>query len=223
MDLVEAIQKRRSVRAYKPDRVKKEILQEILQIAVRAPSGMNTQPWRINVLSGEIIEKIRKGNLEMLMSGKEPMPDIPLNPYKGEYKQRQVDLAKELFMILGIAREDKPKRDEWTKQGFIFFNAPAAIILSAEESVLDTPNALSDLGGLAQSICLVALGYGLGTCIESQGIMYPEVLRKYLGIPETQRMYLSIAIGYPKGDAPVNTLRTKREPLEKNTAWFGFD
>jgi len=222
MDIVEAIQKRRSIRAYKADPVKKEIIQEILQIAVRAPSSLNSQPWWINVLSGEIMEKVRQGNLEMLMSGEMPYTDISLKPLEGEYKQRQVDVAKELFQILGIAREDKQKRNEWAKQGLIFFNAPAAIILSAEKS-LDPSMAFFDMGGLAQTICLTAVNYGLGTCIMSQGIMYPQIIRKYLGIPETQVIRICITIGYPDENAPVNTLRTKREPLEKNTIWFGFD
>jgi len=222
MDIIEAIQKRRSVRAYKPKPVKKEIIQEILQIAVRAPSGMNTQPWRINIVNGEVLEKIRLGNVEMLASGKVPQTDLPMKTFEGEYKMRQVDLAKELFQILGIARDDKQKRDEWTKQGFIFFNAPAAIIISAEKS-LDSAISFSDLGGLAQTICLVALSYGIGTCIMGQGVMYPQVIRKYLNIPETENIHICITMGYPESDAPVNTLRTKREPLEKNTRWFGFD
>jgi nitroreductase len=222
MDLIEAIQKRKSIRGYKPDPVKKEIVLEILEIATRAPSSMNTQPWKIAVLSGEVLENIKKGNVETLLSGRIPGKDVPFKPYEGDYRQRQVELAKELFAVLGIAREDKQKRDAWMQQGFRFFGAPAAIILSVEEAT-DQPTAFSDVGGLAQTICLTALHYGLGTCIMGQGIMYPEVVRKYAAIPETHRMYLCITIGYPDRDAEPNKLHTKREPLENNTTWYGFD
>lgn len=222
MDIIEAIKKRKSIRGYKPDPVKKEILREVLEIATRAPSSMNTQPWHIAVLTGEVLENIKKGNVGMLLSGKMPEKDVPFKPYEGAYRQRQVDLAKEIFGVLGIAREDKEKRDAWMKQGFRFFDAPAAIILSVDEST-DPPTSYSDLGGLAQTICLTALHYGLGTCITGQGIMYPEVVRKYADIPKAHRMYLCITIGYPDEESPANKLCTKREPLETNAVWYGSD
>jgi nitroreductase len=221
MDLVEAIQSRRSIRAYKPDPVKKETIEEILAIAVRAPSSMNTQPWKISVLAGDVLNCIREENVSMLMSGKMPGKDVPFKPYEGEYKQRQVELAKDLFAVLNIARDDKEKRDAWMQQGFRFFDAPAAIILSLEEST-DQPSGFSDLGGLAQTICLTALHFGLGTCIMGQGIMYPEAVRKYASIPKNHRMWVCITLGYPAANAPANSMRSRRDPVEHITSWYGF-
>jgi len=79
-----------------------------------------------------------------------------------------------------------------------------------------------DIGAIVQTICLAALNYGLGTCIEDQGIMFPEVLREFTSIPESNEILISIAIGYPDWDFPANKLETEREPLEKFVTWCGF-
>ena len=97
-----------------------------------------------------------------------------------------------------------------------------AFILSLEKSN-DKILSHLDIGVMAQTICLVAMNYGLGTCIEDQGTFYPEVLRKYAGVPETSEVIISIAIGYHDGDFPANRLESTREPLEKLVTWCGFD
>ena len=79
-----------------------------------------------------------------------------------------------------------------------------------------------DIGAVMQTICLTALNYGIGTCIEDQGIMYPEVLRKFVGILESKRIIISIAIGYPNWDFPANKVESSREPVENITTWHGF-
>ena len=223
MEVKEAIKKRKSIRGYKTDPVPKNILEEILTTATRAPSAMNTQPWEIIVLSGGPLEKLRKSNIEGLSSGNMPMPDIaPAGSIEGVYKERQRELGLSLFQLLEITREDKQKKQEWTMKGFRAFDAPAMIILSADEN-LDTRFASSDIGGLIQTICLVALEYGLGTCINGQGILFPDAVRTIAGIPESQKIYICIAIGYADWDHPANKLVSDRESVETVTRWVGFD
>ena len=221
MDIVEAVRSRKSIREYKPDPVLKEILREILDISIRSPSTMNTQPWEITVVTGEILENIRKGNIEMLNSGAKPNPETPHKPSEGKYRQRQVDLAIQIFNLMGIAREDKEKRAEWIQRGFRLFNAPAAFILSRDKSLDESALSLLDIGAITQTICLVALNYGLGTCIGDQGIMFPEVVRKFTGIPESKRIIICIAIGYPDWDFPANKVKTNREPIDSIVTWCG--
>lgn len=221
MDIVEAVRSRKSIREYKPDPVPKEILREILDISIRSPSTLNTQPWEITVVTGEILENIRKGNIEMLNSGAKPNPETPHKPFEGKYRQRQVDLAIQIFNLMGIAREDKEKRAEWIQRGFRLFNAPAAFILSRDKSLDESALSLLDIGAITQTICLVALNYGLGTCIEDQGIMFPEVVRRFTGIPESKRIMICIAIGYPDWDFPANKLKTNREPVDSIVTWCG--
>jgi len=223
MELKDAVRKRRSVRAYKADPVPKEILAEIIKTALRAPSAMNVQPWEITVVAGKALDEIRKGNLEMLSAGKAPGSDFGHSkPYEGIYKERQRTLGLGLYNLLGIQRDDKQKRMEWTMKGFRSFDAPVSLILSADES-LETRFAASDIGGLIQTICLLALDRGLGTCINGQGIMFPEVVRKVIGMPESKKMYISVAIGYPDWGHPANKLETEREAMENVVTWVGFD
>ena len=92
MDIIDAIRSRKGIRGYKPDPVPEEVLREILDIARRAPSQMNSQPWEITVVTGEVLDNIRKGNIEMLTAGVEPNPEVTHKPFEGEYRQRQVDL-----------------------------------------------------------------------------------------------------------------------------------
>ena len=221
MDIVEAIRTRKSIRSFKPTPVPEEVLSEILDIARRTPSAMNTQPWEVTVVTGEVLDDIRKGNVEMLTAGVEPSSDLPFIPYEGIYKQRQVDLAIQLFKLMDIAREDKKKRAEWMERGFRFFDAPAAIIISIDRSV-DKLLSHLDIGAMIQTICLAALNYGLGTCIEDQGNIYPEVVRKLTPIPESHEILISIANGYPDWDFPANKVVTGREPLENFVNWCGF-
>ena len=221
MDIVEAIRSRKSIRGYKPTPVPKEVLIEILDIARRSPSGFNTQPWEITVITGEVLDKIKKGNAEMLAAGVAPNPDMPHRHYEGIYRQRQVDLAIQIFELMGIAREDKQKRVEWLQRGVRFYDAPAAIILYMDRSV-DSFHSHLSVGIVIQTICLAALNYGLGTCIEDRGTMFPEVLRKFTPIPKSKLIVITIAIGYPDWDFPANKLETKREPLENFVTWCGF-
>ncbi len=221
MDVVEAIKRRKSIRNYKATPVPKQVLWELLTVARRSPSALNTQPWEITVVSGEVLENIKKGNLEKLAAGVMPAPEVPESRFQDKYRQRQVGLAIQLFQLMGIAREDKEKRAEWIKRGYYFFNAPAAIFITMDKS-LDALYSRFDLGAIAQTICLAALNYGLDTCIHGQGVSFPDVVRKYAGIPESKRLEICISIGYPDGDFPANKLESMREPLENFVTWCGF-
>jgi nitroreductase len=224
MDVIEAVKKRKSVRGYKPDPVPKETLQQILELASRAPSAMNTQPWEFTMLAGEVLEKVRRNNVEFLNSGVPPNPEHVVVgwPKESIYRQRQVDLAKQLFQLMDISREDKEKRAKWMERGFRYFDAPAAIIISTDRCLSEN-GPLLDIGALIQTICLTALHFGLGTCIEDQGVAYPEVLRKYGCIPDSKRIIAVLAIGYPDWDFPANKVESEREPIKNLTTWFGFD
>ena len=224
MDILEAIKERKSIRSFKPDPVPKEILKEVLDDACRAPSGMNTQPWEFIVLAGDVLENIRRANVEKLNSGAVPSPEHLVIgwPPDSVYRQRQVELAIQIFKLMDIQREDKEKRAKWMERGFRFFDAPAAIILMTDRSLTEA-GPLLDMGAVMQNICLSALNYGLGTCIEDQGGMYPDVLRKFADIPESKRIIICIAIGYPNWDFPANKLVSTRVPVDSNTTWCGFD
>ena len=224
MDVIEAVKKRKSIRGYKPDPVPRQVLEQILESASRAPSAMNTQPWEFTMLTGEVLKTVRRSNVELLNSGVPPNPEHVVVgwPRESIYRQRQVDLARQLFQLMDISREDKEKRAKWMERGFRYFDAPAAIIISTDRCLSEN-GPLLDIGALIQTICLTALHFGLRTCIQDQGVAYPEVLRKYGHIPDSKRIIAALAIGYPDWDFPANKAESEREPIANLTTWFGFD
>jgi nitroreductase len=221
MDIMEAIRLRKSIRGYKPDPVPREVLREILETATRAPSSMNTQPWEITVVTGQALDNIKQAMTEMLKIGATPHPLSPSRPFEGVYRQRQIEVAVQIFKLMGIAREDMEKRAEWLGRGQRYYDAPAVFFISIDNSLQE--RTLLDIGALAQTICLIALNYSLGTCIDDQGIPPAEVVKKFTSIPQSKRIAMCIAVGYPDWDFPANRLESTREPLENVTTWCTDD
>ncbi len=219
MNIADAIKSRISVRGYLPKAVPQELIKEILELSLKSPSAVNTQPWEFTIVTGPVLENIGRDNIESFLEDK-PARDRSV-AYDGIYKQRRVELAIDIFKLMGIEREDREKRLAWTKKGFRFYDAPAAIIISRDKSLAGSWS-LFDMGAIAQTICLAAKSYGLGTCIEDQGVMFPEVIRKHTHIPEEKEIIIGIAIGYPDPDFPANKLLSRREDINKVTNWLGF-
>jgi len=219
METKDAIRNRKSTRGYLPEPVSQETVRQILETALRAPSAENMQPWHITAVTGEPLENIKRENVEKVLSAAPAAkhPDFP-----NAFHKRRVELAVELFRLMDIQREDKPKRREWLLRGFRFFDAPAAVILSVNKSLLTETWPIHDIGALSQTICLAAEDLGLGTCIEAQGILYPEVIRKHTGLSEDKEPVIGIALGYPDPDFPANRLVSRRAPVDEVTAWVGF-
>ncbi len=224
MDITEAIRTRKSIRDFKPDPVPKADLMEILAIASRAPSASNAQPWEFIIIGGNVLEDVRNANIEKLNSGTPPNPEYEDFewPPNSMYRRRQVEIAKQLFELMGISREDRTRRAKWMERGFRYFNAPSVIIVTMDRMLPEARPSL-DIGMVVQNICLVALAFGLGTCIGNQGVLYPEVLRAHAEIPDAKRIMTSIAIGYPNWEFPANQVKSVREPIEKITSWCGFE
>ncbi len=219
MELINAIQERKSIRGYLDQSVPQQVLRDVLQLASRAVSAVNAQPWEFAVVTGDVLKAISDDNIEHLRSG--VTVDSAYEQLDGVYHRRRVDVAKQLYGAMGIAREDRPRRNWWLERGYRFFDAPAAIILYMDNS-LDVSTYRFDMGCVAQNICLAAQAYGLGTCAEYQAVTYQDVLRKHLAIPENKHIVCAIAIGYPDPDFPANHVVSTREELDNNTTWYGF-
>ncbi|MBI9092638.1 MAG: nitroreductase [Desulfobacterium sp.] len=222
MDITEAIKTRKSIRKFKTDPVPREIIREILETSVRAPSAENTQPWEFVVLGGTVLENIKKANVEKIRNYELPPKEMEhlmvTRPKDSIYRKRQVEIGMKLFELMGIAREDKEKRAAWLERGFRYFDAPVAIIITMD-SALPELGAFLDIGMVTQNICLAALKYGLHTCIENQGVTYSDAIRKYADIPESTKPVVSIALGYPDWDFPANRIESEREPIDNTVLW----
>lgn len=219
MELIEAIECRKSIRAYKQMQVSKDILEKVIKTSLRSPSATNLQPWELYVATGEVLEKIRHENVERFLSGGKPTFEEP--PLNDLFRSRRSRLAKDLFALLDIEREDKEKRRDWAAMGHGYFGAPTVLIVALDASVLAGTWALLGIGSFVQSFCLAALEYGLGTCISEQGVAYPDIIRKYIDIPESKRIVISITVGYPDWDAPQNQLESTRVSLDEAVHWVG--
>jgi len=220
MELVEAIESRRSIRGYKAIPVPKETLVQILELAIHAPSYDNAQPWGFTILGGKILNDLREALQQQFLAGVQPRPDFPLETLTGVHKTRRVELAKSLFQLLGIARDDKEKRMQWILRMVRFFDAPNAIVVTADAE-FSGHYSMFCLGTVSQNIALAALNFGVGTCLDVAAIVYPEVVRRIAGIPESKKVVIGIAIGYPDWDSPANELQSTREPLNNVATWCG--
>ena len=219
MDLKDAMQNRRSIRGYLPEPVDQATLKKVLQLATRAVSRTNSQPWQFAVVTGSLLDEIRKDNMDCFcqnMPGNEPSI-----PFTGIYQERRVGIAKQLLGAMDIRREDTERRNWWTQRGFRFFDAPALIILYMDAS-LDKAVFNFDMGCVTQNLCLAAMEYGLATCVEEQAVHYERGLRKYLGIHADKRFVIGISIGYADPEFPANAVVTPREAVDKITKWDGF-
>ncbi len=229
MDIAEAINQRKSIRAFKSGPVPKETLKEIMELALRAPSWANTQPWEFAIVAGKKLEEIRQAFVEKAAAEEEDNPDIPRpREFAQLYDSRRRVLGRKVLELKGISREDKEKRRWWVLQGLRLFDAPCVIYIYTDRSFYQQAAGLNiwpvfDCGLVAENIMLLATQYGLGTIAQIQAVAYPDVLRKVLGIPDSKLIVLGIAVGYPDWDAPVNQLHSEREPLDNVSTWHGFD
>jgi len=223
MEYDEVILGRRSIRGYKSDPVPTSLIREIIALAMRAPSAYNSQPWHFYVISGEPLDRIRAGNVERMVAGVPESREFRAgSPFAGAHRDRQVGVAKQLFNAMDIAREDKEKRQEWMLRGFRQFDAPVCVIITYDRVLCDSDDTPFDCGAVANALVNAAWSRGLGTVINSQGIMQSPVVREHAGIPDDQVIMKSIALGWPDDDFPANAVVSERKPLEEAVVFVGF-
>ncbi len=223
MEFEELVRQRRSIRGYKPDPVPKDVILEIVDLAVAAPSSMNTQPWHFHVVTGEPLERIRRGNTELMMAGAKPKREIEAHgAYEGVHRDRQVEIAYQLFDAMGI-RDDKVMRKDWMMRGFRQFDAPVSIVVTYDRALDMATIGHFDLGAVTYGLCLAAWDRGLGTVINGQGIMQSGVVREHANIPEDEVIMTCVAMGYPADEFAANDVRSSRVPAQTIASFVGFD
>ena len=225
MKFDEVVLGRRSIRGYKPDPVPKQVIEEVLELAVRSPSSMNTQPWHLYVVTGEPLDKIRKENTERNISGVPPSREIrtPNKGYEGHHRERQIEIAVQLFQKMGIERDDKEGRQDWVLRGFRQFDAPLSIVVTFDRELLDDDISKFDCGGIVNGLVTAGWSKGLGAVINSQGIMQSPVVREHAGIPDDQVIMICVAMGYPDDSFPANEGVSKRKSISELATFVGFN
>jgi nitroreductase len=223
-DLETIVFERRSIRGYRNQPVPRAVLEEIITIAQRAPSSMNTQPWHFHVLTGAPLERIRAGNTEKMMAGSAIDREITLNHgYEGAHRDRQVEIAVQLFEAMGIARDDKARRQDWVMRGFRQFDAPVSVVITIDRELANDTIAHFDCGAVTYGLVLAAWSKGLGTVINGQGIMQSSVVRENADIPADQVIMTCVAMGYPDEDFVANHVQSRRADTGAVASFIGFD
>jgi nitroreductase len=207
----EIVRQRRSLRAFLPEPVPAQTLERIFDIAQRAPSNCNTQPWVTHVASGASLQALREDMPKRFMSGEITL-DFPYEGvYDGVYKERQYGSAQALYDAVGIERKDKVRRHEQFMRNFTFFDAPHVAFLFLPE-----PFGLreaADLGMYAQTLMLGLAANGLGSCPQTALSFQADFIRETLGIDASNKLMFGLSFGVPDSEAGVNRCATDRATL----------
>ena len=223
LDIDKVMNERRSIRGFKDDPVPRDVLEEVIALANRAPSSMNTQPWHLHVLTGEPLEQVRRGNTQRMLSGVPPSREIEdYAAYEGEHRARQIEIAVQLFEAMGIERHDKERRQDWVMRGFRQFDAPVSVVVCFDRSLLNNTIAHFDTGAMTYGLVLAAWDRGLGAVINGQGIMQSPVVREVAGISEDQVILTCVALGWPDDTFIANSVVSRRRPVSNVTRFLGF-
>jgi len=196
----EVIRGRRSIRGYKPDPVPKALIEEIIALAMRVPSSMNTQPWNFYIITGEPLDRIRAGNTERMVAGVPQSREFRTGQaFAGPHRERQIGVAKQLFS-----------------------DAPVCIIVTYDRALDGSDDTPFDCGAVTTALVNAAWSRGLGAVINSQGIMQSPVVREHAGIADDQVIMKSVALGWPDETFPANAVVSERKTVDEAAVFVGF-
>lgn len=219
MDVNEAVKNRRSPRSFLPESVPHETIRDLISDALWAPSWGNTQQYEFVVATGDALERFKKENREAIISGGKLDPDVPMpGKWPEILKKRYVDVGKSVLTSLSIPREDTAGRMNYYGDMFSLFNAPALLIVIVDKDIL-LEYAMLDVGIFLQTFKLLAHARGLGAISLAASVSYPQIVRRIFNIPESRRIIMGTALGWPDIHSPVNRFERKRDPVEKFVRW----
>lgn len=220
MNVSEAIRNRKSVRAFLDKDVDKEILEKILDTARFSPSGANSQPWQVAVVTGEMKKTIAQELVAEFKSGQGEQRDYEYYPatWKQPYKKRRVACGIQLYDTLGIERKDREGRMKQWEANYRGFDAPVILFFFLDPSL--AIGSYMDSGMFLQSVMLAAVEEGLATCPQAALSGFAPQVKKILGYPEEMILLCGMALGYEDKDALVNSYRTPRDEVASFTRYF---
>lgn len=224
MDVMEAIRKRKSIRAYRPDPVSKDTVRQLLKAAILAPTGSNSQPWKFYVVGGERKKQLDEALLKCLDEGQSTSNELQLQRDGGDEKvqeriaSRRAELMRE---VMDILRANDVPIEVFARGSFHYFGSPVAIFITMDQSLAE--NTLVAVGAAVQNLLLAACAKGLGTCWIAMPLMYSNTIRENLGIPGSERIITSLALGYPDDEALINSFKSSRDELDTFVEWVGWE
>ena len=223
----QAINTRMSARAFTPQPVPRELITQLLAQASRAPSGTNTQPWKVYVLQGKsrdaLVEKVCAAHDEV-REHPEKAADYrePYDYYPEKWVSPFIDRRREngwsLYGLLGITKADKDKMHAQHQRNYRFFDAPVGLMFTLDKVM--GRGSLVDYGMFLQTLMLSARGMGLHTCPQAAWNGFGSIILPHIGAGDNEMLVCGMALGYADTSEIVNTFRTPREPVESFTQWL---
>ena len=224
MTVSQAVEKRVSIRAFKPDPVTGDVVRDILERALRAPSGGNLQPWRVYALAGAELARFKAliAEKQAANPAAEPTqyqiyPDNLWDPYR----TRRFECGEDLYASIGIERDNRMGRLMQMAKNYQFFGAPVGLFFCIDRR-LGSPQ-WADMGMLMQTVMLLATERGLDTCAQEAWARWGSTIGEFLDLPEEMMMFSGMALGYRDETAPINTWRTRRDAFDLVAQMRGFD
>ena len=222
VDVDRAITSRRSVRAFLSKSVSREDIEIILQIASRAPSGANAQPWKVHVLTGQALRRLSERLLdEYNAPGGPAVQPRPYQYYPEEwvepYLGRRRKVGFDMYRLLGIAKDERSRMQAQTARNYEFFGAPVGLIFAIGKRM--PVGSWLDYGLFIQSIMISARGRGLDSCPQAAFIDYADTVAEFVGLPQSEMVVCGMSLGYADPDAVVNRLDTDRAPVSTFTVF----
>lgn len=217
-----AILSRRSIRGFRPDPVPRDVVEHLLDVSARAPSGTNMQPWRVLALGGDALAAFTDG---LVGAWRMDEPDGPEHQYYPAplfepYIGRRRKIGWDLYGLLGIGRGERDKARAHIERNLRFFGAPVGLLLLADRRL--AIGSWLDLGMFLQNLAIAARARGLDTCPMAIFAEHPRAIRRLLGVGAQDHIVCGMAIGYEDQAAPANALRTEREPAAAFAEFRGF-
>ncbi len=214
MEVRQAVAARRSVRGFTDAPVAIDLVKRLVVEAARAPSGGNLQPWHVDIVAGDAMNRLKGIMLQRLATGtEEPEYDIYPRELVAPYRDRRFAVGEQMYERIGIPREDKAARRMWFARNFAFFGAPVALFVTVDRRM--GPPQWSDLGMFLQTFMLLATSEGLATCAQECWAVYPDTVRNFLGVPSERMLFCGMAVGHEDVGEPANALRCERaDPAE---------
>jgi nitroreductase len=211
MNVTQAVNSRRSIRAFLDQSVEPALLRSLLSLAARAPSGGNLQPWRVFVVNGDSMLRFR-AHVAQWQEREKPAYQIYPKAVKEPYRSSRFKSGEDMYALLGIPRDDKPARLKRLAENFNFFGAPAGFFCFVDRQM--GPPQWSDLGMFLQTFMLLAREAGLDTCAQEAWATRPACVTEFVGAGPELMLFCGMAIGHADPATAVNNLVTDREPLD---------
>ena len=219
----DAIAGRRSARRFLPNGVPKETIERLLELGAMAPSGTNVQPWKVYALSGAAKEELSRAIMKKFDDGEQEQREYDYYPkvWEEPWLSRRRKLGKSLYGVLGISKDDKEGVKRQMARNFTFFDAPVGLIFTMDR--IFGLGMFMDIGMFMENVMVAARARGLDTCPQAFFADYPDTIRNRLGIAQNEIIVCGMALGYADPEAPENTLKADREPLENFADFRGFE